>query len=100
MLAAFIKDIQPRCTPIARRADLTYVVCFAVVGGAKLDLGTILISRGYAFAALDGRGMPLNSSYAVAEAQAKDAKAGLWQFPDVQHPALLLGKAAQLRSSK
>ena len=91
-LAAFIKDLKPFCAPIVRRADLTYVVCFATVAGSKLDFGTILISRGYAFAGLGEDALPINPAYAVAEQQAKSTKAGLWQFIDVQHPAVVLSK--------
>jgi endonuclease YncB( thermonuclease family) len=100
VLAAFIKDTQPVCAPIVRRSELTYVVCFAVVGGVKLDLGTIMVSRGFGFAALDDKGLPINPAYAVAEQQAKQSKSGLWHFPDMPHPALLLGTSAQKRNQQ
>lgn len=93
ILAAFIKDTGPRCTPLATTSDLSYVVCSAAVGNQTVDLGTALVSSGYAFAALDDRGLPANPAYAVAEQQARAARAGLWQFADVQHPALILGEA-------
>ncbi|MFS8056314.1 thermonuclease family protein [Rhizobium sp. BR 317] len=94
VLAAFIKDTHPSCAPIARAAGVIYVVCFATVAGERLDLATMLISEGYAFAALDAKGIPVNSAYAVAEQEARARKAGLWQFPDVRHPSILLGRAA------
>lgn len=97
VFSAFIKDTGPSCAPIVKSADVTYVVCYATVAGKKLDLGTAMISEGYAFAALDRQGLPLNPAYAVAEQEARSRKAGLWQFPDIKHPALLMGKA--LRSN-
>jgi endonuclease YncB( thermonuclease family) len=94
VLAAFIKDTHPTCAPIAENSAVTYVVCFAVVAGQRLDLGTMMISEGYAFAALDPDGLPVNPAYSVAEQQASAHRSGLWQFSDVQHPSILLGRAA------
>lgn len=94
-LAAFIKDARPRCRPIAVAGDLTYIVCSLTIGTADIDLGTALIGHGYDFAALDDRGLPLNPAYAVAEQWARQQRLGLWQFPDVPFPGLLLGKAAR-----
>lgn len=93
VFSAFIKDTGPSCAPIVKSADVTYVVCYATVAGKKIDLGTAMISEGYAFASLDRQGLPLNPAYAVAEQEARSRKAGLWQFPDIQHPALVMGKA-------
>jgi endonuclease YncB( thermonuclease family) len=93
VLAAFITDTHPSCAPIAVKSSVTYVICFATVAGRRLDLGTVLISEGYAFTALDSTGLPVNPNYAVAEQQARARKSGLWQFDDVQHPSLLLGRA-------
>ncbi|MDK4741333.1 thermonuclease family protein [Rhizobium sp. CNPSo 3464] len=100
VLAAFIKDTHPSCAPIARAAGVVYVVCFAAVAGERLDLATMLISEGYAFAALDAKGMPVNPAYAVGEQEARARKAGLWQFPDVRHPSILLGRAASDHQEK
>ncbi|WP_423228413.1 thermonuclease family protein [Rhizobium tumorigenes] len=97
VFAAFIKDTHPQCAPVVRVGALSYVVCFSTVGTQTIDLATALISEGYAFAALDTNGLPINSSYAVAEQDAKRRKAGLWQFPDVQHPSLLLSHAANIK---
>jgi endonuclease YncB( thermonuclease family) len=94
VFAAFIKDTEPQCASIAKAVDLDYVVCFSTVGGQQLDLATTLITEGYAFASLDAKGLPINPSYAVAEQEAKQRRAGLWQFPSVQHPAVLLSSAA------
>jgi endonuclease YncB( thermonuclease family) len=93
-LAAFVKDTSPECQAVATTTSLTYVVCSAAVGDERVDLGTALISRGCAFASLDRNGLPTRTDYAVAEEQARQSRAGLWQFPDIQHPSLTLGAAA------
>ncbi|SDN95886.1 thermonuclease family protein [Ensifer sp. YR511] len=98
VFAAFIKDTHPKCAPVARADELNYVVCFANVGEKALDLAAILITEGYSFAALDGAGLPINPTYAVAEQGARERKAGLWQFSDVQHPSVLLSRAARERA--
>jgi hypothetical protein len=50
VLAAFVKDTNPVCAPLVGRADLTFVVCHASVGGQRLDLAMMLIAEGYGFA--------------------------------------------------
>ncbi|TIT90201.1 MAG: thermonuclease family protein [Mesorhizobium sp.] len=94
VMAAFIADTKPVCSPIATIAKVTYVVCYATVGADQLDLGNLMITSGYAFAALQPDGLPYSPAYAVAEQVAREKHAGLWQFKDVQHPAILLGRAA------
>ncbi|AZO22606.1 MULTISPECIES: thermonuclease family protein [unclassified Mesorhizobium] len=94
VMAAFIADTKPVCSPIATIAKVTYVVCYATVGADQLDLGNLVITSGYAFAALQPDGLPYSPAYAVAEQVAREKHAGLWQFKDVQHPAILLGRAA------
>jgi endonuclease YncB( thermonuclease family) len=100
MFAAYIKDTKPVCAPVARTADLTYVVCYAQVGQSRLDLATMMITSGYAFAALNAEGLPFHPPYAVAEQDAHEKRAGLWQFDDVQHPAILLSRTANERAKK
>jgi endonuclease YncB( thermonuclease family) len=68
--------------------------CYAAIGADRLDLANLLISSGFAFASLDERGLPHHPPYAVVEQAAREKKVGLWQFDDVQHPALLLGQGA------
>ncbi len=97
VFAAFIKDTHPQCAPVVKVGALTYVICFSTVGTSSIDLATALISKGYAFAALGANGLPINPSYAVAEEESKRRKDGLWRFPDVQHPAVLLSHAASLK---
>jgi endonuclease YncB( thermonuclease family) len=94
VMAAFIADTKPVCAPIATIAKITYVVCYATVGANRLDLGNLMITSGYAFAALQPNGLPYSPAYAVAEQIARKKRAGLWQFKEVQHPAILLGRAA------
>jgi endonuclease YncB( thermonuclease family) len=90
MFAAYIKDTKPVCAPVIVLGELTYVMCYSSVGGQQLDLGTLLVSSGFAFAALDKDGLPYSANYAVAEQTAREEKRGLWQFSDVQHPAIAL----------
>jgi len=98
MLAAFIKDTNPVCAPVAKSGGLSYVVCYASVGGQRLDLANMMVTSGYAFASLDNRGMPYHLPYSVSEQLAQRKKAGLWKFKDVQHPAILLSREANHRA--
>lgn len=100
VLAAYIKDTKPVCAPVAKKDDTAYVVCYAIVGNQRLDLANVLITSGYAFAALNGEGLPYHVPYAVAEQRARDKRAGLWQFEDVQHPAILLSREVNARNKK
>lgn len=94
VLAAYIKDTRPWCAQVARSAETIYVSCYATLGGDRLDLANLMIFSGFAFASLDARGMPYHAPYAVAEQTARENRSGLWQFADVQHPAILLGQRA------
>ncbi len=100
VFAAYVKDTSPACAPVVKTTDLTYVICFAVVGEKQLDLGSVMIGSGFAFAALDVQGRPLYPAYGLTEQEARGQRAGLWAFEDVQHPALLLSKAAKGSSEK
>lgn len=95
--AALIRDTKPRCTTIARAGTpaLTYAVCAAHIGQASLDLGTILITQGFAFAAADSHGGAVNLAYAVAEADAKANRRGLWASIDLPYPNAILSRAAR-----
>lgn len=95
MLGAFIKDTHPNCAPVARSSSVTYVSCYVTLGGNRLDFGTMLISAGWAFAALGRNGEPYQMSYLVTEQAAKDAGEGLWRYPDLQHPSLIVSSQAQ-----
>ncbi|WP_104668207.1 thermonuclease family protein [Ensifer adhaerens] len=100
VLAAYIKDTKPVCAPVAKKDDTAYVVCYSTVGNQRLDLATVLITSGYAFAALNGEGLPYHVPYAVAEQRAREQRAGLWQFEDVQHPSILLSREVNARNKK
>lgn len=100
VLAAYIKDTQPICAPVAKANKISYVVCYATVGRQRLDLGQVLVSSGYAFAALKSDGLPYHVPYSVAEQMAQQKKAGLWQFKDVQHPSITLSREANQRARK
>ena len=93
--AALIKDAKPRCTALAQSGSVTVVVCAAHIGAQTLDLGTILITQGFAFAATDPSGKPVNFQYAVAEGDAQKNKRGLWASPDLPHPSAILRSAYQ-----
>lgn len=94
VLAAYIADTKPLCAQVARSAETVFVSCYATIGSDRLDLANLMISSGFAFAALDARGLPHHAPYAVAEQTAREKRVGLWQFDDVQHPAILLGQTA------
>ena len=65
------------------------------IGQDRVDLANLMIASGFAFAALGRDGLPVYPPYAVAEQGARGGRAGLWQFSDVEHPAVLLGQAAR-----
>jgi endonuclease YncB( thermonuclease family) len=94
VLAAYIADTKPQCARVARTVETVLVSCYATIGADRLDLANLMISSGFAFAALDDRGLPYHAPYAVAEQAARERRTGLWQFEDVQHPAILLGQSA------
>ena len=96
-IVAIIRDTRPRCAAVAQsgRPPTIYVVCASHVGRETLDLGTILVTEGFAFAATDGTGRPINFSYSVAEGEARRARRGLWAFSDLPHPTQLLIDAAR-----
>jgi endonuclease YncB( thermonuclease family) len=94
VLAAYIADTKPQCAQVARSAETVFVSCYATIGTDRLDLANLMISSGFAFASLDTRGLPYHAPYAVAEQTAREKSVGLWQFDDVQHPAILLGQTA------
>ena len=96
-LAAVIHDTRPRCAPIAQMGEppAKLVVCSAHVGSSTLDLGAILITEGFAFAAFDNEAKPVYMPYLVAENLARKGRAGLWAAPDMPHPNAILFKALQ-----
>ena len=104
MATGLIRALSTPCAPVARRPEVStaYVVCYADTksphGDQRVDLGTALIASGFAFAALDASGRPVNAAYSAAEAQAKSARAGLWAAPDLPYPNTVLLKALHAAS--
>jgi endonuclease YncB( thermonuclease family) len=96
-LAALVRDAKPRCTAIAQASapPVIFVVCAAHIGSNILDLGTVLITQGFAFAATDAAGKSTKFEYAVAESEASRAKRGLWAAPDLPHPSKILLNAVR-----
>jgi endonuclease YncB( thermonuclease family) len=99
VLAAYIADTKPLCAQVAQTPETAFVSCYATIGPDRLDLAILMISSGFAFASL-ARGLPHHAPYAVVEQAAREKKIGLWQFDDVQHPAVLLGQVARNRGSE
>lgn len=106
MLVGLVKTWDPQCSSVARSTggNATFVVCYAVTatsgGPQRVELGTALIASGFAFAALNANGGPVDLSYMVAEKAARASKAGLWSARDVPNPNTLLLKAIRsLRSA-
>lgn len=96
VFAAYIADTHPVCAQVAQSGGTVFVSCYATIGADRLDLANLLISSGFAFASLDERGLPHHAAYAVAEQAAREKGIGLWQFDDVQHPAILLGQSERI----
>jgi len=96
-LAAIVRDAKPRCTAIAQAGapPVVFSVCAVHIGNNTLDLGTVLITQGFAFAATDATGKPTKFEYGVAESEASRAKRGLWSASDLPHPSTILMNAAR-----
>ena len=95
--AALIRDTRPRCTAIARSGapPVIYAVCAAHIGRTSLDLGTVLITQGFAFAAADAKGRAVNIAYAIAEADARAHRRGLWASIEFPYPNAILARAGR-----
>ena len=97
MLVSLVRDLRPMCFAAASidYGRTVLVFCFATMEqgrnkGSRLDLGTALISIGYAFASVTLDGRPIYSPYLIAEGQAKIAKSGLWAYPDMPDPNAII----------
>jgi endonuclease YncB( thermonuclease family) len=100
MLASLIQDLKPLCYAVAQTRDgsTRFVICSAVLtrggnAGKTLDVGTMLISSGFGFAALKPDGQPVNMGYAVAQNMAEEKRKGLWAFNDLPDPNAALLQA-------
>lgn len=100
MLASLMQDLKPLCYAVAQTRDgaTRFVICSAVLtrggnAGKTLDVGTMLISSGFGFAALKPDGQPVNMGYAVAQNMAEEKRKGLWAFSDLPDPNAALLQA-------
>ena len=105
VFAALVRDTKPTCSPIAQlptsniaKMPTVLVICTAHVGENSIDLGLVLITEGYAFAAFTNDAKPVYMPYLVAEAIAKKKKSGLWSFPDLPHPNIVILNALKGRT--
>ena len=94
-LASVIRDTEPECEPLFQinaappTSPVIYVVCQAHIGASTLDLGTIMITQGFAFASFakdNDTEKPVYMPYLIAELSAKQARAGLWANASFPHP--------------
>lgn len=104
MLIAYIRDLRPQCYRAAEapQRNTVFVFCVATpnvgaAAGSRIDLGTALISTGYAFAALTPEGKPVHPPYFVAELVAQKSHAGLWAFADLPEPNAIILRAIKER---
>lgn len=93
VLAAIVRDTKPTCAPIAQlmapspsQPSTILVICSAHIGNNALDVGTMLITQGFAFAALANTGKPVYLPYSISESIAQQSRAGLWAYADMPHP--------------
>jgi endonuclease YncB( thermonuclease family) len=106
MLVALARDLNPQCYDAAESKErrTVFVFCLATptkgaATGSRIDLGTALISTGFAFAALEPNGKPVHAPYFVAQLVAKRAKAGFWAFEDVPDPNAIILRALRNQSA-
>lgn len=106
MLVAMIRDLRPQCYKAASQPSTKtyFVLCVAQpttgkAAGSRIDLGTALVSTGWAFAAVKPDGHAVHVPYMVAQAVAQKAKAGLWQFPDTPDPNAIILKTIRQSAS-
>ena len=107
MLVALTRDLRPQCYDAAEQPETKTVFVFCVAtrvtgagAGSRIDLGTALITTGFAFAALKPDGQPVHAPYFVAQLVAQRAKAGLWAFPDLPDPNAIILRALHERRAR
>lgn len=100
MLVALTRDLHPQCYDAADAPQTKTIFVFCVAtrttgagAGSRIDLGTALIATGYAFAALKPDGHPVHAPYFVAQLVAQRARTGLWAFPDLPDPNVIILRA-------
>ena len=107
VLVSLVRDLRPQCHQAASRPETktVFVFCFATVtqgpaNGSRIDLGTAIISMGYAFASIKPDSQPVHPPYFVAQLVAQRAKSGLWAFPDVQDPNVAILRTYRAQQSQ
>lgn len=65
---------------------MVLVACSVSIASEELDLGSMMISQGFAFAALTDAWHPVYAPYLAQEILARDAQKGLWAFQGFQRP--------------
>lgn len=97
MLVALIRDLQPQCYDVAEQPQTRTVFVFCVATrvegagkGSRIDLGTALITTGFAFASQKPDGTAVHEPYRVAERLARETRAGLWAFTDLPDPNAII----------
>jgi endonuclease YncB( thermonuclease family) len=92
------------CYPVYQTKDgnTQFVICSARLtrgqsAGTVIDFGTALISSGFAFAALNANGQPVDQAYLVSQMIAKNTKKGLWAFAVLPDPNFIIMQ--QLKSN-
>ncbi|SJM33648.1 putative Succinoglycan biosynthesis protein [Mesorhizobium delmotii] len=99
-LGGLFQTAAVTCQPIGRaRDDAIFTVCAAEIEGSTIDVGTAMISSGFAFAATYADGNAVNVSYVVAELTAKGSGEGLWAFK-FPHPVQALLRSSQPAATK
>ncbi|MGX7743965.1 thermonuclease family protein [Rhodopseudomonas parapalustris] len=100
MLVALTRDLHPQCyrAAVSTSEQTAFVFCVATPSsgagaGSRIDLGTALISTGFAFAALKPDGQPVHAPYFVAQMIAQRTHAGLWAFADLPEPNAIILRA-------
>ncbi len=106
MLVALARDLSPQCYDAAesQHHHTVFVFCVAsptkgAAAGSRIDLGTALISTGFAFAALKPDGKPVHAPYFVAQLVAQRTRAGFWAFADVPDPNAIILRALRNTSA-
>jgi len=91
ILAALLRDTRPQCRSIAQirttsPSPMVLVACSVSIASEELDLGSMMISQGFAFSALTDARHPVYAPYLAQEILARDARKGLWAFQGFQRP--------------
>lgn len=91
MVQAIVKDAIPTCSVIRTINEYNeLVICQTRAGTRSYDLASLLIARGWGFAAIDETRKLIVPAYRILEETAREARAGLWAYSDLPHPLGIL----------